>query len=859
MRIARRFIGLLFGLFTVLTILAVGAAWLALSGTSPTLLAETVRLAGKAFSGQQVEDLRLTARLEPEEGLLHARAQVVVAVQKGPRRFVYLLLNRALDLDAVQIETADGGRAKADWTRIAEVIAVRLPAPAPAGGKVRLSLTYSGRPDGGAGAVAGARIGPAGVVLPPAALWYPTDVQGFWFADVSLAVPAGLQVLHGGSEVFRRRLGALNVVRWNTARPVAGIGVVVGRYRVTTEERESRRYTVAVPSDSELDMERLRDALYGAHRSMRRRYGPSGFAAMVLVIDNAPAGKSFFDGSGVSVVSQASLAGGDFGFRAIAHGVSHAWWGGTVGAAWLEPGAGGEWLLEGLSELSALLAVRDRFGERAWLRAWQKMAFDPSRTGPPATGSFLQEALSGEPDQALRRRAAWAWRLALEALGEDRFAAALRELADAARQKVITPDGVWPVLEKNGGKAAARLLRVWGTSEVMLDLSLDPREGGADVRNHGNGPIPDKAVLWRLLPDEEPEREMVAVGGRVLLGNVERLILDPQFLLPDMRRDNNILPRRSIPRSISVAPGGSVLLVEGGPFPWSAAKVVLTDAQGNRLREWAFDRGLVSEPTWSADGTRILAVEETAAEEFRAWELHPSDGSRRSLGEARQVAGLPDGTVVAQGEVLAVTQGGVETRRLRVPGARLERLLAAPTGSAAAVIARRTSGFDLIYADLDSGEQRILLRTRVRPGPWMWSAGGQFIDVAVSADDGWRIYRLPLGGEPEILVSEAAWIGDLSISPDGHAVAFPALAGVEDYPGRTRLFIADAASGRLDSIGLGGREPHSVAWIDDETLLVIASDPTDAIFPPQAELFRVDVNNGDVTRFGAGREAEPSS
>jgi Tol biopolymer transport system component len=357
--------------------------------------------------------------------------------------------------------------------------------------------------------------------------------------------------------------------------------------------------------------------------------------------------------------------------------------------------------------------------------------------------------------------------------------------------------------------------------------------------------------LWRFVPTEEPARQTIEIGATTPLGNVERLVLDPLAQTADMVRVNNVFPRRDNPRAVLGSARGDFAVVYGEPVPWAPASVAQIDATGKEKHTWTFDRGVRPDPQWSADGTRILAIEKKADRGVALIALNATDGSRDKIGDETDATALPDGVVLARGDDLVRVAGGEETILIHHPGGQVKNPLASPDGTRVAYAVRAGGEMDLRVVTTDTGQERLLLTIHPSALRWRWSPDGSRLFAVIAGDWDWQVWELPADGlaAPRALVREAASVTDLAPAADGDRIAVIAAAQLSYGGERREVFVIDRNTGHAQNFNLGGKNGHSLAWLDANTLLVVVSDPTFPIVPPHRELVRLSLGDGSLQPF----------
>jgi len=848
MRVARNLLAFLFVLTAAAVVTLALTVYLAAAGRNLPLLRAVVGAVGRTIAGQETTAMSLAVRLQPDARRLGGTARLTV--RGAGRQRLYFLLNDGLRVQAAWLEAEDGTRTSLTTYRLWLLTVVELPRTLAADEEVRVGVDYLGHPSPLGFAPGNLVLDPDDVVLTPADFWYPADLQGFFSAEVEVLLPAGLTLVHNGQETSRTAEGAATRIRFSTERPVPGLALVAGRYLERSAARDAVRARVLLPPDVQLEPARLLDALGTSQQSFTEHYGPSGLSQVTLFVNRRLA-RAFNDGTGLLGVPARSFADGEYGFGLIAHEVAHNWWGATVGAHWLQPGSGGEWIVEGFAQLSSWRAVREHLGEAALLRALASNFFDPDHTGSLAAMTALDNGLDPEARATIYAKGGYVAYMLQQRLGDDAFDAAARQFLDQYRFRTATAADLESVFSAATQQELAPFFAAWVRGTDSIDLALDAQEGGAAVRNHRTAPAPAAVTLWRFVPGSDPEQQSTAVGATAAIGGAERVVLDPLATVADMFRSNNVLPRHDNPRAVATSTRGDLMLVSGEPYAWETATIDVAPHGNGKRQSWVIDRGLLADPVWSADGTRILAVESARGGEPTLLALNITDGSRRTVSHDTAAAGAADGTIVARGDRL-LRIAGTQTTQLAVhPGGRITAPIAAPDGAVAYVVvweAQHT--MDLRVLSADGGENRVLFAWPAGALRWTWSGDGARVFAAVAGDWDWQLWELALDGSaPRLLVREAARIDDLAVAADGNHVAVVAQADIDDPLARSEVFVIDSRSSEARHFDLGGWTAFSAAWLDEGSLVVVAVDPAHPSLPVDKQLRTLRLSDGALEPF----------
>jgi hypothetical protein len=847
MRVIRSLLAFLFVLIGAAAVVLTLALFLASTGRSLPMLRAVVTAAGRCITGQQTTALSLTVRLQPEARRLAGTARLTV--RANGRQLLYFLLNPGLHVEAAWEEAANGARSPLQTYRLWMLTVVELPRALAADEEIRVGLDYAGEPRGSEVGGQAMVWQTDDVALLPADFWYPADLQGFFTADVEVMLPADLTLVHNGSETVRSVDGTSARVRFATERPVPGLALIAGRYQAQAGGNEALRLRVLLPADVHLDAARLFDALATSNQILTAHFGSAGFSQLTLCV-NRRFQRAFNDGTGLVGMPPLPFADGAYGFPTIAHEVAHNWWGATVTEQWLQPGTGGEWIVEGFAELSSWLAIREQLGDAALLRTLAHSFFDPDRTGSLAAASALDNGLDPAAHATIYHKGGYVAFMLQQQLGDEKFDAAARQFLDQFRWRSATASDLETVFVAASQQDLAPFFNAWVRGNESIDLALDPQEGGAVVRNHRTAPAPASLALWRFPAGDEPEKRATSLGATEPIGDARRIVLDPLAAVADMFRSNNVIPRHDNPRAVSRSAHAALMVVSGEPYPWEPATIEVTQGDA-KPQSWVIDGGLLADPVWSADGTRILAVESPHGAEPTLLALNLNDGSRRTISHDTTATGTADGTIVARGARLLRIAGDRTTQLAEHPGGRITAPLAAPTAGTIAYAVIWDSGtMDLRVLSEGDPTSRVLFTWPAAPLRWVWSPDGTHLFAALPGDWDWQLWELSLDGSaPRVLESEAAGISDLAVSPDGDRIAVVAQADVDDHLNRSEVFVVERHGSGARPFDLAGRTAFSAAWLDESSLVVVTADPTYASLPVHKELRTVHLSDGSLEPF----------
>jgi len=847
-----RVVRFVFSVLALLVVLAIVAAalffHLAFTGKNLTLTKALVAQVGKTVEGQATKHVTVEIHLHPAARHVSGTARLQVRAEQNGRSRLYFVLNNGLRVRAAWREE-ENKHVPLRFYQIALVTVLELGRPLATGDVVQVGLRYEGDPLAGAMGLGSAAMGGDEISLGPGDFWYPTDLQGFFTGDVTVTLPVGLDLVHNGREVMRQVQGNAQRVRWVTSRPVPAMALVAGHFTETARVIQEGRYRVLLGRGIGLDAERILASAAASDALFTTTFGTSGLPGTTIFVSRTLA-RAFNDGGGLIGIPVSRFSRGDYGVATLAHEIAHNWWGGTVAEKWLEPGTGGEWLVEGFAEFSSWLAVQDQLGEPALVRLREQDFFDPEQTATLKSLSVLDNYLDPATRPIIYGKGAFVTSMLRDRLGDAAFATAARDLITGFRYASATDADVLTVFSSSANEELTKFFNIWVRSDAVLDLALEASEGDAVLRNRGTAASPSSLLLWIFPPDGNPEAQDVTVGSSTPVGDAESLIVDPLLATADMYRSSNVLPRRPNPRTVARSARGELLVVYGEPHPWTPATVEHLDAAGRVLHTWEFHGGLESDPVWTADGTRMLGVQREHGRSERLVVLSATDGSRTSLRWAGPASGTAEATLIARTDRLVRVEGKRTSTLVRWPGCRLSAPLASPDGKLVAYAARKGREMELRVTGIDGQGDRLLFSWAPAEVRWAWAPDSSRLFVVLPGDWDWQLWEIPLGDQaPRALVREAAAMTSPVIAPDGHRLAFVA-AAEQDY-GRERreVFLMDIQSSSVERFNLESRTGRDVAWLDEGSLVVIVSDPVTPAVPRRRELARLVLPDGQLERF----------
>lgn len=854
-RIMKQVVSALAVLLLLLVVGASIAAYLAVTGKSLTMLRFASARLGQLVAGQRTQHLTLEVQLTPAEAHLAATATLVVQSVQAARQRFYFLLNDGLRLRRAQVEGIDRTAHPASIYQLWLLTVVDVGAPVPKDGTVKLTLDYDGTPAPGMLDLAATVLSPQRIRLGTDSLWYPSDVQGFFNAEVTASLPASMTVVHNGVNAARYPRGDLQQVHWSSAQPIAGLAFVAGEFALATKEVDGITYRLYLPADVQLDTARVLDLMSDANSILQQRYGPSGLPQVTLFVDRGLR-HATNDGSGLMGLSIHHFRAGDYGFSTIAQAVAHDWWGGMVATDWLSPGTGGAWIVESLSEFSSLIATEAKYGAEALHRRRNEALFDPSRPNEIEPMSGLDFAAEPLTRDAIYRKGAYAALMLRQTLGDDACFSGLRQFLHRFKFQQATDRNLQQVLQETSQQNLERFFTDWLRSDRRLDLSLDGNgQTAITVGNLGSAAVPGDIDLWTFKKADaaEPSRTSVHLGDRIALTEeVDHVVLDPLLLWADVQRHNNRYPRQLAPVHVATSSRGDLVITHGDIFPWERAAVVHRGPDDRTLHTWNFTRGMVEPASWFPDGSRIVVSYSEAPGALPAIVTLTVEGTQRTIGYGTSPMPANDGAIYAgrQDRIVRFDPAGRESSVVRRRGETLDHPVPSPDGTRLVYSAARGNALQLRAVNRDGGNDRQLLSWDRDRMLYRWAADGTRLYVVVGGNWDWQIWEVPLDSGPvAALAAGAAAIFDLALSPDGSQVGFTAAPDL-DYPSsRGRLYVLRLRDRSVRGVDLPDADLGQFTWVNADSVVAVATAAgADQrwVLPATRGLKRIKVSDGSA-------------
>ncbi len=420
--------------------------------------------------------------------------------------------------------------------------------------------------------VADGVIGKEGAYLPASSFWFPWAKDTLSLFDVTVRTPAGFDAVMEGRWLGREESAGGTVNRWKTDKPVEGVNLMVGRYKVDSERhRGVDIYTFLFTKDKELSnlyIEKVKWYL----DLYRELFPPYPFEKFAVVESFLPTGYG---------MPSYTLLGSDIirlpfiPDTSLGHEIAHSWWGNSV----LPDTRHGNWA-EALTTYTADHLYAARKGSEEGRRYRKKMLINyKSYAGEEAIplAAFL-DATKPSSRAVGYNKGAMVFHMLRRLLGDDLFYSGLREFFKNNAFKRASWIDIKRAFERVSGRGLGWFFTQWlersGGPEITLEwakqVSKDDEHSIILKLSQKTPPYmldlpirietPGGGELWERIRLDGKEKEVELVVGKEAL-SVE---VDPNF-------DNfRILSHEEVPPSLAgffgdragavIVPGGK----EGG-------------------------------------------------------------------------------------------------------------------------------------------------------------------------------------------------------------------------------------------------------------------------------------------------------
>lgn len=604
----------LFSLLTVLFLaVVVGGAWWRWSGGA---IPWASTLSWQQMEGyvetQVIAATDVTLHIQPASQRMEGVATLSLVAPGGSGAEVAVLLNSGFTLDSV---TLDGEDLRYD--RYRERIRISLPSDKNAG---ELAFNYTGWPEATNDSTC--IVGGGEVLLDKLQCWYPIDLKSFASFSAAITVPETWEVVWGGTLKENKIRDGQRRVVWEETRPVLAVGLAAGAYERRSRVQGSIRCAVYGTDLDDEETDARLAALGDAYNALTTRLGPAHYEVLNLV-ESASLTSTVHAGGSLLFTGTMSPPDGDHLFVDLARNVAANWWGDTVSGRWFStrPEAG-EWMVSSLSEFSAWQALRTVKGRRSYLRFIETQSCPPQFDVPMKTFNLGQRLRpnGGMNRDVLRVRGAFVAAVLSEYAGPEAFERAARNFMSVHRYTTVSFAAFLHELTLASEQPLDELVRVWFDRPGTFDYRIARVEedgGRVHVTIENMGDIPAYVPLkLGLVTENGYHTESVQVGGgatsvRIALeGALQRVVLDPEFEVGDMRRANNRWPATEWPTAFVSGANGRIALIRQEEWGEGAPTSVSIFSRMDKSPEYLLYSGLErpSFLAWDLAGLQLSIV-----------------------------------------------------------------------------------------------------------------------------------------------------------------------------------------------------------------------------------------------------------
>lgn len=802
---------------------------------------------GRIVAGYDITSVDLRVRVDPTRQHIAGEAELWLQLVGG-QGSVSLLLDPGLRVEGVTTSRADEEPQAIPFLQVGPFLTVDLGRRNE--GAVAIRIVYEGRPVS-LRLLKGAKLSSEDILLPPEALWYPTNAQSFFSYSLRAELPADLEVVHAAASVNRLQRGRVQEWQWSGEGRVAGLALIAGKYQRFARSGAPPLRAYVHPKDGSI-AGLILEQVKNSHAALRSILGASGLPAVSVFI-HPSLDRAFYDGAGVIGLPRAALASPDQGFGLVAHEVAHIWWGGTVSGGWLVTGGGSQWITEGFAEASSILATETMAGLAGRTARLFGEFFDPAQQQIVSEMTVLDNAIeSAQARETIYRKGSYtAWMLR-SLLGPGKFADALRSLCERYRFQNISDREVEEVFEEVSGQPLDGFFSSFVRGNEQLDFHVDVGPGGhLQVALARPVPFPGKVRLWLRQGAAErwQERQVELPYELEGVAGATEVWVDPQLEWPDMQRENNRFPRQSDPLYVTPA-GEQVLVTWGDPFPWSRATAQLRDAEGKPLQTWQFDRGFLGPLQFDTEHGWFIGSLADGTPGPPALVLLKTNGDRRVVGRGNGPALGKEGAVYAAlgDRVVRVGPSGRVRTLVRHPGQRVGQLRLQTATNRLAYTAQ-THDHTIVYTlEGETGKPMPQFSWELAPLRIEWlGTQNAFVVAAVDAV-AWRVWEVDLDeGSAAPIAQDVFALADLAASPEGGQIALTALP-YPAYPGGQRsVFVLDRIERQARSFSAPETDFLRIAWESETSLLTVGQTvPGEEAraYPLRRSLYRIPLPEG---------------
>ncbi len=356
-------------------------------------------------------------------------------------------------------------------------------------------------------------ITPQGSFLGDGAGWYPAPSSTPGKRTVRISAPKGTEAVTAGRRVSRGTVGDVSHSFWEELRPVGGLSLCAGPYRI--EERRVAGvdlYTYFYPDNASL-ASRYLDAAARYLKFYSDLFGPYPFEKFAVVENFFPTGYGFpsFTLLGSSIIRLPFIIDTSF-----PHEIAHSWWGNAIQVDQRE----GNWS-EGLVTYLADYLLKER-RSTAEGREYRLQLLTDYATLVAAENDFPLSGFFSRTDPASRSigygKSAMVFHMIRNEIGDRAFFGALREICRERLYRSATWGDFERAFSRSSGRDLTSFMKQWLTRPGGPRLSLSKvtryREGtGWRVSGtvEQTPPFYELRLPLRLETDGSPIRELLPV------------------------------------------------------------------------------------------------------------------------------------------------------------------------------------------------------------------------------------------------------------------------------------------------------------------------------------------------------------
>lgn len=401
-----------------------------------------------------------------------------------------------------------------------------------------------------------------GTFLDEGAGWYPAPSSTPRIRSVRIAAPAGIEAVTAGRRVSRGTAGAVSHSSWEEVRPVGGLSLCAGPYRI--EERRVAGvdlYTYFYPDNAPLATRYL-DAATKYLNLYSELFGPYPFEKFAVVENFFPTGYGFpsFTLLGSSIIRLPFIIDTSF-----PHEIAHSWWGNAIQVDQSE----GNWS-EGLVTYVADYLLKERRSVVDGRDCRMQFLADYAALVAP-DNDFPLSGFNSRVDPASRAigygKGAMVFHMIRNEIGDRAFFGALREICRERLYRSATWSDFVRAFSHSSGRDLSSFMKQWLTRPGGPRLVLSKvtrRRDGAGWTTSGTvvqpPPFFELRLPLRLETDGSSIRKLLPVTQALTPFSISSTT-EPRHLLVDPDAEVfRVLAPSEIPVTVNSIKGSKQLL-----------------------------------------------------------------------------------------------------------------------------------------------------------------------------------------------------------------------------------------------------------------------------------------------------------